>query len=126
VGATGQVVATDLDVRALGELTGDNLEVRRHNIVNDELEEEAYDLVHARLFLEHLPERDGVLEKLMRALRPGGWIVLESVDYGASVPISELGADEHARSQAIRLEKFTLAGAQVTGETSGLLGSHLP
>jgi SAM-dependent methyltransferase len=120
VGATGRVVATDLDVRALGELAGDNLEVRCHNIVSDELEEEAYDLVHARLFLEHLPERDAVLEKLVRALRPGGWIVLESVDYGAAVPVSELGAAEHAHSQAIRLEEFTKLGLNL------YLGRELP
>jgi SAM-dependent methyltransferase len=120
VGATGRVVATDLDVRALGQLSEANLEVRRHDIVTDDLEEESYDLIHARLFLEHLPEREAVLAKLVRALRPGGWIVLESVDYVAAVPVSVLGAAEHARSQAIRLQEFTKLGLDL------YLGRRLP
>jgi SAM-dependent methyltransferase len=120
VGSTGQVMATDLDVRALGQLSGKNLEVRRHDIVTDELEVDHYDLIHARLFLEHLPERDAVLAKLVRALRPGGSIVLESIDYLAAVRISELGAAEHAHSQAVRLEAFTKLGLDV------YLGRRLP
>jgi SAM-dependent methyltransferase len=120
VGATGRVVATDLDVRALGQLREANLEVRRHDIVTDDLEEESYDLIHARLFLEHLPEREAVLAKLLRALRPGGWILLESVDYVAAVPVSELGAAEHAHSQAIRLQEFTKLGLDL------YLGRQLP
>jgi SAM-dependent methyltransferase len=120
VGATGRVVATDLDVRALDELTEENLEVRRHDIVTDDLEENRYDLVHARLFLEHLPARDAVLAKLVRALRPGGVIVLESVDYVAAVPVSDLGATEHAHAQAVRLEAFTKLGLDL------YLGRRLP
>src|SRR5580658_1334416 len=42
VGATGAVVATDLDVRALGELREANLEVRRHDVVSDDLEVDHY------------------------------------------------------------------------------------
>jgi SAM-dependent methyltransferase len=120
VGATGRVVATDLDVRALDQLAEGNLEIRRHDIVTDDLEQEHYDLVHARLFLEHLPERDAVLSKLARALRPGGFIVLESIDYVAAVPVSELGAAEHAHAQAVRLEAFTKLGLDV------YLGRQLP
>jgi 2-polyprenyl-3-methyl-5-hydroxy-6-metoxy-1,4-benzoquinol methylase len=120
VGATGRVVATDLDVRALSELREGNLEVRRHDVVTDELEVDHYDLIHARLFLEHLSERDAVLAKLVRALRPGGLIVLESVDYVAAVPVSELGAGEHARSQAVRLEQFEKLGLDL------YLGRQLP
>ena len=67
VGATGQVVATDLDTRhlvGLAELR--NIEVRRHDIVSESLDDPSFDLVHARLVLEHLPERDAVLRKLVR------------------------------------------------------------
>jgi 2-polyprenyl-3-methyl-5-hydroxy-6-metoxy-1,4-benzoquinol methylase len=120
VGATGQVVATDLDVRALARLTEQNLEIRRHDIVADDLEEDHYDLIHARLFLEHLPERDAALAKMVRALRPGGYIVLESIDYVAAVPISDLGAAEHAHTQAVRLEAFAKLGLDV------YLGRQLP
>ncbi len=76
VGTAGRVVATDLDVRALEQLKEANLEIRQHDIVKEELEESYFDLIHARLFLEHLPEREAVLAKLVGVLRPGGWLVL--------------------------------------------------
>jgi trans-aconitate methyltransferase len=46
-------------------------------------------LVHARLVLEHLPERDAVLRKLVRGLKPGGWLLVDSVDYVSAVAVSE-------------------------------------
>jgi SAM-dependent methyltransferase len=76
----GHVVATDLEPRWLEPLAAPNFEVRRHNVVTDPLEVAGYDLVHARLVLMHLPERDAVLEKLVAALRPDGWLVLEDYD----------------------------------------------
>ena len=48
VGTAGQVVATELDTRLLEAIVSPNMEVRRHNIVNDDLEKDYYDLVHAR------------------------------------------------------------------------------
>jgi SAM-dependent methyltransferase len=83
VGPDGRVVATDIDTGFLEPLTEKNLEVRRHDIVRDDLEERAFDLVHARLVLEHLPQRDRVLERLVTALRPGGWLILEDFDWGS-------------------------------------------
>jgi SAM-dependent methyltransferase len=111
VGESGTVVATDIDVRPL-EARGrrSQLEIRRHDIVGDDLEEGRFDLVHARLFLEHLPARDLVLEKLIGSLRPGGWIVLESVDHVSAVPVSEVGASEHAHTQSVRMEEFAKNG----------------
>jgi len=50
------------------------------NIVNDPLPEAAFDLVHTRLVLVHLPERDRVLERLIAALKPGGWIAADELD----------------------------------------------
>jgi SAM-dependent methyltransferase len=110
VGARGHVLATDLDTRVLEQIAGSNLEIRRHDVARDDLDEERFDLVHARLLLEHLHEREHVLRKLVRALRPGGWLMVESVDYVSAVPVSGLGAEEHARSQAVRLEDFASAG----------------
>lgn len=81
VGARGKVVATDLDTRFLDELYQANIEVRRHDIVNDDLEENTYDLVHVRLLLMHLPDRAAVARKLIRALKPGGWLLAEDFDF---------------------------------------------
>lgn len=41
----------------------------------------AFNLVHARLLLEHLPQRDEVLRALVRALRLGGWLLVEDFDW---------------------------------------------
>lgn len=81
VGPDGRVVATDLETGFLEERSEPNLEVRRHNIVTDDLETDAFDVVHGRLVLEHIPERDQVLRRLVTALRPGGWLVLEEFDW---------------------------------------------
>ena len=80
VGATGKVIATDLDTRFLDALGESNLEALRHDIVNDDLPEGHFDLIHSRLVLEHLPDRDAVLKRLVSALRPGGWILIEDLD----------------------------------------------
>jgi SAM-dependent methyltransferase len=80
VGEAGKVVATDLDTRFLDALEEPNLEALRHDIVTDELPEAHFDLIHSRLVLEHLPARDAVLKRLVSALRPGGWIIIEDLD----------------------------------------------
>jgi SAM-dependent methyltransferase len=111
IGTSGRIVATDLDTCHLAaRAAATMIEIRQHDIVTEELEECAFDLIHARLVLEHLPERDLVLRKLVRALRAGGWLLVESVDYVSAVPVSELGAREHERSQKIRLRQFEGAG----------------
>lgn len=80
VGPTGSVVATDVDTRFLPEPT-DVLEVRRHDVVEEPLEERGFDLVHARGVLQHLAQRDEVLDKLLDALASGGWLVVQDTDW---------------------------------------------
>jgi SAM-dependent methyltransferase len=75
----GSVLATDVDTRWLVALAGGNLRVEQHDVVHDPLPAGAFDLIHARFVLEHLPERDAVLAKLCRSLRPGGHLVVESI-----------------------------------------------
>lgn len=77
----GRVVATDLDTRYLERITATNLEIRKHNVVTEPLEPDSYDLVHSRDVLEHIPEREAVLDKMVAALKPGGWLVAEDVDF---------------------------------------------
>jgi 2-polyprenyl-3-methyl-5-hydroxy-6-metoxy-1,4-benzoquinol methylase len=82
VGETGRVLATDLDTRFLDGHGRANLDVRTHNIVTDPVEEAGFDLIHARAVLEHLPDRQQVVKRLVAALRPGGWIMIEDTDFG--------------------------------------------
>jgi SAM-dependent methyltransferase len=80
VGLSGYVLATDTDPRFAEELHRPNIEVRRHDITVDPLPGAAFDLVHARLVLIHLPMRDAVLTRMTAALKPGGWLLIEDFD----------------------------------------------
>ena len=86
VGADGHVFATDISTRFLDALDLPNLEVRRHDIVQDDLPEGAFDLVHARLVLTHLAERDKALRRMVKALKPGGWLLVEEMDCLTWIP----------------------------------------
>ena len=89
VGPEGRVVATDLDTVFLETLTETNLEVRQHDILADPLEEKTFDLIHSRLVLDFFPERQHeVVERLVSALRPGGWLVLEDFDWSTLTAVS--------------------------------------
>lgn len=80
VGPRGRVLATDIDARFLESLADPAMELLRHDIVRDPLPEAVFDLVHARLILVHLPERELALAKMVGALKPGGWLVCEEFD----------------------------------------------
>jgi 2-polyprenyl-3-methyl-5-hydroxy-6-metoxy-1,4-benzoquinol methylase len=79
-GPTGRVVATDIDTRFLQGSRRPNLDIWRHDITCDPLPEGAFDLIHTRMTLIHIPERDQVLKRLAGALKPGGWLVAEEFD----------------------------------------------
>lgn len=113
VGPEGRVVATDLDTGFLEQLTEKNLEVRRHNVVTDQLEDGAFDLIHSRLVLDHIPERDMVVERLVVALRPGGWLVLEDFDWSSLVTAPSCTAGDGLRRvhEAMRIA-FPAVGIQ--------------
>lgn len=76
----GSVLATDLDIDLLASIDAPNLTVQRHDIRTDPLPD-GFDLVHTRLLLLHLPEREAVLDRLVRATRPGGLIVVGDIDF---------------------------------------------
>jgi SAM-dependent methyltransferase len=109
VGPTGHVVVTDVETEFLEELGEPNLEVRRHDIVAEDLEEGAYDLVHTRLVLEHLPDRDVGLKRMATALAPGGVAVVEEFD-GWFVPSPCAGAGLFDRGMQAFLAFMRAAG----------------
>jgi len=86
VGPSGRVLATDIEPRFLAPLADlANVEVCQHDVVVDPLPEAEFDLVHARLVLIHVPERVVALRRLVAALRPGGWLLIEDGDGIVSV-----------------------------------------
>jgi SAM-dependent methyltransferase len=83
VGPAGSVVAADIDPRFLTEVP-ENVEVRKLDIREQDLETERYDLVHCRALLMHLPDPAAVLARMVGALRPGGLLLAEEGDLGLS------------------------------------------
>ena len=79
VGADGRVLATDIDPRFLEPLAGRGVEVRRHDIAADALEAHAFDVVHARAVLQHVPGRERALAKMAAAVRPGKTLLVEDI-----------------------------------------------
>jgi len=92
VGQTGYVLATDIDSRFLERLQLTNVEVRQHNVAHDDLDEGIFDLVHSRLVLHHVPERERALQRMISALKPDGWILLEDHD-STSMPPDPVGSN---------------------------------
>lgn len=77
VGESGSVLGTDLNLEWIDAGMPRQVELRRHDVTSDEIPSSSYDLIHARLVLLHLPSRDEVIDRLVAALAPGGWLVLE-------------------------------------------------
>jgi SAM-dependent methyltransferase len=72
VAPSGHVVASDIDTRYMASLVVPNLEVRQLNILEDAVEEGAYDLVTARAVLHHIQSPGKAVQRMLTALKPGG------------------------------------------------------
>lgn len=79
-GPRGRVLATDIDVSRAGAAAAEGVEVRRHDVALDPPPEGPFDLVHARLVLVHVADRDAALRSMTEALRPGGRLLVEDAD----------------------------------------------
>jgi SAM-dependent methyltransferase len=123
VGTDGHVLALDIDTRFVEAIDHPNLEVRRLDITKEPLEQERFDLVHARLLLSHLPDCVAVLTKLVGSLKPGGWILVEDFD---QVTLGLMDASVHPDDARV-LQTVLTAGLRRLAER-GVdldLGRHL-
>ncbi|MFD5475187.1 methyltransferase domain-containing protein [Streptomyces sp. NPDC127105] len=98
VGPTGTVVATDIDTSLIAGAARPPVEVRVHDVGAEEPPGEGFDLVHARLVLVHVPDRERALRSMIKALRPGGRLLLEDAD-PALQPL--LCPDEHGPAEEL-------------------------
>jgi SAM-dependent methyltransferase len=140
VGATGRVTAIDFDARFLRALDYANLHVREENVVNAEFPSGAFDLVHARWTLLHIPERERLLHTLADWLAPGGTLFLEepdsisvrTLDRTAFLPLSlrafaivepRGSHPDWARELPFKMASLGLANVRAEGETPYFRGS---
>jgi SAM-dependent methyltransferase len=85
-GATGRVVAADINPDFLAALDGapgiepECCDVRVHDFPAG-----SFNLIHTRLVLEHLPDRVGVMKRMVDWLAPGGWVFFEEPDTATAV-----------------------------------------
>jgi SAM-dependent methyltransferase len=91
VGITGHVVGVDLDATKVELARGDaeqaevaNVEFRVADLTQG-LGEAEYDVVYARFLLTHLRDPAAGIALMQAALRPGGRIILEDIDYRGSL-----------------------------------------
>jgi SAM-dependent methyltransferase len=124
VGITGSVVGVDLDATKIGLARGDaeheqitNVEFRVADLA-DGLGEDEYDVVYARFVLTHLRDPAAGLMQMTRALRPGGRLIVEDIDYRGSFCQPETATFSRYR------EIYTLT-AQANGGDP-YIGTRLP
>ncbi len=110
VGASGHVLAVDLDTRWFQHDGSPQLEVRQVDIVSEPIEG-SWDVIHERLVLQHIPARLEVLDQLVASLAPGGWIVLEDFDTGEVHTTDREGPSFELRAGLLR-EFNRLLGAR--------------
>lgn len=124
VGPSGRVVATDLNTRFLrGSDLPDNIEVREHDILAGGFEPQAYDLVHARALLVHMPDPERTVARLAASVRPGGRLLIEEADFSMF-----RASDAHypGAAQFDRSVRRVLDAIGDAGIWDGALGHRIP
>jgi SAM-dependent methyltransferase len=95
----------------------------RSDITQDEPEADSYDLVHCRWLLMHLDEPAEALHRMARALRPGGWLLVEEVDGRSMAAID----DTHPLADGFNATtQKRLRAVHDRGIIDGYLGGLLP
>lgn len=73
----GNVVATDLSVGLLAPLTTLGVTVLKHDVTTDDSPGE-FDLIHCRYVVDHLPQRETAIRRMVSWLKPGGILLVEA------------------------------------------------
>jgi len=79
VGVRGHVVATDINTDWMSCPLPANVELRCHDIGIDPLPDATFDVIHARAVLTFVPERRTALQRMIAALKPSGWLLIEEL-----------------------------------------------
>lgn len=81
VGPDGVAIATDVNPDLLKNASGSHLDVRKFDVLFEEPPDGPFDVVVTRAMLHHLPQRREVVAKMVRWVRPGGWVFIQEPDF---------------------------------------------
>jgi len=70
------VTATDIDLRLLKPLEDVGIRVIEHNVVSDDFPPGSFDFIYTRTVLEHIAQREDVLDRVAPWLAPQGVLVV--------------------------------------------------
>jgi SAM-dependent methyltransferase len=121
VGSNGRVVVTDTDISHMAGLEEANLEIERHDVAVDPIPERVFNLVHARLVLGEVMQRDAALQSMLNSLRSGGWLVIEDLDRTSLAPDTD---DPAAEALFVKVEN-AVAGLLTAQGADPVLGRRL-
>lgn len=118
VGASGLVVAADMDPRFLADFKGPGRAVVTHDITTGSVAPGDFDLVHCRALLAHVADVQGAVDHLVASARPGGLVFCEEPDYGGCAPC------DPTHPAAPVFERY-LAGVMAGARMDPLAGRHV-
>ena len=101
VGATGHVLATDINTSWVDKTISSAVEVRHHDVTADDMPSEVFDFVHARLVLSHLPDRDRALSRMIASVKSGGWVLIEDFDQVQPLNCVDSEPADHRRANEL-------------------------
>lgn len=92
VGPSGKVIALDANPRFLRGSSSSTIEIVQGDICHQDLPPATFDLVHARYVMIHIADYQTAFERMLRCVKPGGWVVIEEPDFQAARAVA--GPDE--------------------------------
>jgi SAM-dependent methyltransferase len=118
VGTSGHVVASDLKPQHVPEHP--RIAAIQHDLTGDPWPEPEFDLIHARLLLMHVADREAIAPRLAAHLRPGGALVLTDwYDGSAEEGLIKSQVDEYTARIFEEYHNGVLKLAEQTGMDFG-------
>jgi SAM-dependent methyltransferase len=111
---TGEVVAVDIATTQLADVAP-GVKVLQHDLRDGLGVDGPFDLIHARLVLLHIPEREKIFTQLVDALAPGGHLVLGDFTGRVLQPIAVPAPEDSALWARIQYLSH-----EIVGKTRGI------
>jgi len=127
VGPAGKVVGVDMDAV---KLEAARQEAAQQGLTNVEFQQAnvyecgwdaAFDRVYARFLLTHLPDCPTALAAMRRALRPGGVLIVEDIDFSGSFCYPRCAAYERYVELGRQVVRLRRGDADIGPKLYGLL-----